>query len=414
MGLLDAVLNKYNVTSDVKILTTAPEKHKAYKTSFRKSGNFPDNKYHQMDVLFLPKDQTGHKYLLVVTDIGTGAVDARPMKFKKASKASKRKKGDKDYGKKFTTEYNKADGVLEYVQDIYKSGKYLKEPRVIHVDAGQEFNEVKKYYKKKNITTRTAMTARHSQQAVVEAMNKMIGSVITKIQLNNALSTGGDEDGEERDWIPYLEDILVEANKRKIKPKNQKPKKGVKGKDEKDVLCREDTKECETYSVGDKVRVMLDYPQWNTKRLFGDFRAGDVRWSLRPYTITNILINPNYPIRYVVKGDNAIKENRATYSKFEIKPFKQVKTKVVKPKYEIEKLLLGTTLYPNKSRKGKKAWLVKWKGYNDKYNMLQFEDEIKKDIGNEQFSNLKKGVKSRQLKKDELEKWSKDSRTEQD
>ena len=408
MGLLDAVLNKYNVSNDVKLLTDAPQKHKAYKTSFRKSGNFPDNTYHQMDVLFLPKDQSGHKYLLVVTDIGTGAVDARPMKFKKASKASKRKKGDKDYGKKFTAEYNKADGVLEYVQDIYKSGKYLKEPRVIHVDAGSEFVEVKKYYKKKNITTRTAMTARHSQQAVVEAMNKMIGSVITKIQLNNALSTGGDEDDEERDWIPYLEDILVEANKRKIK---SKPKKDVK---EKDVLCREDTKECETYSVGDKVRVMLDYPKWNTKRLYGDFRSGDVRWSLRPYTITNILINPNYPIRYVVKGDDATKENSATYSKFEIKPYKQVKTQKIKPKYEIEKLLLGTTLYPNKSRKGKKAWLVKWKNYDDTYNLLQFEEDIKKNMSDQEFSNLTKGVKSRKLKESELKEWTNDTRSKQD
>lgn len=385
MAVLDEVLKKYKVNNTTKELTDLPQKHKGHKTEFRASGNFLDNSTHQMDLLFLPEDKSkgktvGYKYLLVVTDVGSGKTDARALRYKKA----------KD--------------VLNCVQAIYKSSKYIQEPTsIIQVDKGSEFNDVKKFYTKKGLSFRTARTARHNQQAVVESINKMIGSTINKLQLQNQLAGEGvDEDGEVREWLVYLPDILEAINKRKMK-KMRKPVD--------DVLCREDTSECEVYKIGDEVRVMLDYPKsFQGNKLHGSFRSGDIRWSLKPHIIENVLLMKNRPIRYVVSG-----VNDTTYSKFELKPYKEVmKSQPLKKKYEIEDLMWYVTLYPQKSRKGKKAWFVKWKGYNSDQNMLQFEEDLRKELTAEDFKKLAKGKKSRKLTQKQVEEFSKDTRGSSD
>jgi len=409
MGVLDSLLDKYKVDgSATKELTKPPERFKAHNTEFRASGNYPPNSVHQMDLLFLPDDKSkggsANRYLLVVTDVGTGKTDARPLRFKKASKNSAKKKGTKNKPlSKTDKEYNAEKGVLEQVQDIYKSGKYLKEPTsTIQVDAGSEFNAVKQHFEKKRLAVRTARTGRHNQQASVEALNKMIGSTINKIQLNNQMAgEGKDEDGEVREWLIYLPDILEAINIRKMK----KVREAVD-----DVLCRADTKECETYTVGDKVRIMLDYPKaFKGDRLYGSFRSGDIRWSLKPHTIENVLLMKNQPIRYVVSG---VKDT--TYNKFELKPFKGVGVvQPIKKKYEIEDLLWYVTLYPN-GRKGKKAWFVKWKGFPTSANMLQFEQDLKKFLTDDEFKALTKGKKGKKLTQKQVEEFSKDTRESAD
>ena len=419
VSVLDNVLKKYQgstTTANVKELTEPPKKHLGFKTSFRSSGNFPENSVHQMDVLFLPDDKSqstrsepfAYRYLLVVTDVATGKTDARPMKFKKASKKSKPKKAKK--GKSLNAgdkEYNKSDGVLELVQDIYREKKYLKEPTTtIHVDSGSEFNEVKKFYKDKGLAVRTARTARHSQQAVVEALNKIIGNTINTIQLNNQIAGEGvDEDGEVREWLIYLDDILDALNKRKMR----KVRKKVDN-----VLCNDKSGECETYMIGDKVRIALDFPtSFKGTRLYGTFRTGDIRWSLKHHKIENILLMNNRPIRYVVSG-----VNDATFSKFELKPYKEVgqKTvKAIKPKYEIERFEFYVQLYVGKSRKSQKAYYVKYKNFSDTSNMLQYEKDLRKELGDKKFLELAKGVKEKKkVSKKQLEEYQRDKRLDVD
>ena len=131
MGVLERVLEKYNITdTTAKVLTQPPNRKGETKPSFR-TGNYPPGDFHQMDLLFLPTDssqektknkqtkQTGYRYLLVVTDIGSGKTDARPLKDKNG------------------------DTVFQQVDDIYKKKQYLKYPKFIHVDAGNEFNKTK-------------------------------------------------------------------------------------------------------------------------------------------------------------------------------------------------------------------------------------------------------------------------------
>ena len=189
MGVLDSVFRKYGISaSSVKELTEPPNpisRKNSAKGGFRKSGLYRPNQTHQMDLLELPEDIGGEHYLLVVTDIATGATDARPLAQKTMELVYK----------------NVLDIYEGKATDFYK--KYLKQPRFIHVDGGKEFNKTKIEMIKKKVGVRVAMTARHKSQSHVEYMNRIIGGAIMKLQLNNAVAVGGD-DSKATDWVEYL------------------------------------------------------------------------------------------------------------------------------------------------------------------------------------------------------------------
>ena len=64
-------------------------------------------------------------------------------------------------------------------------------------------------------------------------------------------------------------------------------------------------------SIGSTVRVKLDYPisLIGEARLYGTFRASDIRWSKTIYPITNIILKPGFPIMYQV-GNEKITRSR--------------------------------------------------------------------------------------------------------
>ena len=121
----------------------------------------------------------------------------------------------------------------------------------------------------------------------------------------------------------------------------------------------------------------------------------------------------NRPIRYVVSG-----VNDATFSKFELKPYKEVvqKTvKAIKPKYEIERFEFYVKLYVGKSRKSQKAYYVKYKNFSDSSNMLQYEKDLKKELGEKKFLELAKGGKEKKkVSKKQLEEYQRDKRLDVD
>jgi hypothetical protein len=354
MGILDKLFDKYDSNlQSVKDLTKAPNRKKETKPTFRNNPAYPPGLFHQIDLLYLPEDVGGSKYLLCIADIGSPACDVKPL------------------------EKRDAKTVLKAIDDIYNNSKYLKPPNFIHVDAGTEFKSLVKEYPKRKppIGVRVASTARHSQQSVVESLNKTIGSAILKIQLNNALAND-EPDSEQRDWIDYLPDILELLNERESKPVKKSP---VNSKPT--IKCKGN--ECDTYAIGDKVRVLLDYPQTTDgKRLVGDkFRSGDIKWSVKPYTIDNILIVPNAVIRYAVEG---IKTN--TFSKFELQPYKKSVTKEVMALPKIEAILeqgiqtssrekdtahVGDTIWKIKYKDGSLNW--EWRTDFIKTNKRYFE-----------------------------------------
>jgi hypothetical protein len=321
MGILDKLFDKHAIQNTLARELTKPVKSFGTKTHFSRTFYQP-KKNHQIDLLYLPEDKSGSKYLCVVTDIGSGLTDARALKTRDG------------------------ETVLKAIVDIYKKQKYLEQPLRIQVDAGSEFFDTKNYFRSKGVGVRIAATGRHKQQALVEYMNKTIGEAILKLQLNNELVTGETD----KNWVTYLPDILKFINDHAKATKKVLPKEN----DEADVQC--EGAECDLLEVGALVRVKLDYPKdIHENRLHGNFRSGDFRWSLKPAKIEKVLLFPNQPIRYVVEG-----YTRNTFAKWELKPYETpTQMNLTNGLFIVEKLLKRVT------EKNQVFFWVRWKGYDE-------------------------------------------------
>lgn len=128
--------------------------------------NNKENAIHQADLLFLPMDN-GYRYALVVTDQATGKTDLEKLKDKRDI------------------------SVLKAIQKIYDRDILKRPIYQIQVDSGSEFKgEFAKWFDNHGITIRVAKPARHRQQALVEAKNKIIGKAIFTRQNAIELQTG--------------------------------------------------------------------------------------------------------------------------------------------------------------------------------------------------------------------------------
>ena len=54
-------------------------------------------------------------------------------------------------------------------------------------------------------------------------------------------------------------------------------------------------------NINDKVRIKLDHPidVYNKKKLGGNFRAGDIKWTINVYKIKEVLLRPGFPPLYL-------------------------------------------------------------------------------------------------------------------
>ena len=340
MSIFQKLLAKHDIQNQTAKELTEPvslriKRSGQVKTTFDRAFYRPGNT-HQADLLYLPTDDKGYKYLLVVIDIGSGIMDARPLKVRDGNT------------------------VLKEFQDIYKKHKYLNQPKFLHLDNGSEFKSVESYFNSKNVGVHIAATGRHSQVALAERLNQTIGGTIAKLQLNNELVSGESDSN----WITYLPDIIKLVNENAKLTKKPLPKQD----DSADVKCN--GQECELLEIGQLVRPALDYPESiDGKRLHGSFRTGDRRYALKPSKIENILMYPNQPIRYVVEG-----YTQNTFSKAELLPFtsNKAKLKMTNNLFVVEKLL------ERKKIKGIVHFLVKWEGYTKKDNTYEPRSELMK------------------------------------
>lgn len=221
---------------------------------------------HMADLLFLPNDR-GHRYALVVTDMGSGKTDAEPLKTKSA------------------------DAVKRAFERIYSRGILSLPKFAMYVDDGTEFkSDAARYFKNKGIVIRVASVGRHSQQSLIERRNLRIGNAITMRQNAEELKTGNIS----RTWVRHLKKIIELINsklpKRKIKKNNKLE----------EILIEDGTK---LLDKGTRVRVALDTPRdIRGKRLHGNFRSNDMRFSKEPTRIKRVLLSPGQPPQYIVQG----------------------------------------------------------------------------------------------------------------
>lgn len=274
------------------------------------------NQIYQADLLYLPEDD-GYKYALVVVDCANHAMDAAPLR----------------------TKTNAA--VLEGFKTIFK-GKYLSLPQFsMEVDDGKEFKDtVKQYFRDKGVILRVGKPYRHRQQAVVEWMNYILGKILFMLMTVDELDTGETS----KDWVKDLPAVVAAINKHLT----IQPRKPVVRNVNETIL-----------PVGTLVRYALDAPinVADESKLIGKFRAGDIRWSIKPVKITEFFLRPDQPTLYAVEGNKA-----NTYTRDQLQVYNEME-ETPKPRKFVVEALVGKSKVNNRI-----VYRVKFKGFSEAHN----------------------------------------------
>lgn len=288
---------------------------------------FEKGVYQQGDILYLPEDK-GFKYLLVIVDLYDNSVDAEPVK----------------------DILSKDNDVLKAFQKIY-SRNYLEIPLILTLDKGAEFTQQKviDYLKGLAINVKFSLTGRSRQLAYVERMNQRIGTILLKRMTNQELITGQ----VSKEWVDDIKPLIKLLNERKKKPLKQELAP--------DPIANEYTGKL--LKIGTKVRLLLDKPvdAVRGKRLIGDFRSGDIRWTTKIYKITEVLLKPGFPPMYLTDADDNVARTKNQLQKVSKKD-EEPDARFIRGNpdtYIISKIL-------NKKVENRKTfYLVKWKGFKE-------------------------------------------------
>jgi transposase InsO family protein len=240
----------------------------------------------------------------------------------------------------------KGKTVLEAFKQIVKTSG--RKPDHIWVDEGKEFyNKDMNEWIKDNDINRYSTHGEH-KSAVVERFNRTLKTIMWK--RFTAENT--------RNWIDMLDKLIFKYNNTKHSTIKMTPTEASQGKllynplphSEPPVRPRAPSKP--KYSVGDQVRI---------SRIKGVFEKGYLpNWSEALYTIHEV--KQTSPITYILKAmDGEIVEGG-----FYTEELQKSKQEV----FRIEKVLR------KKKINGEEHGLVKWLGYNKKYNEWKPMSEI--------------------------------------
>jgi hypothetical protein len=307
---MNDLLKKLNIDKD-NLLTKTFLSEKQYD---HVKDMIPHKKHYNYmsDLLFLPEDKLGYKYLLVVVDLATDQFDIEPIKNKSA------------------------ETVLTAFIKMFKR-PYIKIPYAsIRTDAGSEFKGVfHKWLYDKNIFHRIALAGRHKQLANVERLNRQLARLIngylsSKEQISNKI---------ERDWVDVLPIIRKSLNKIRKKPE------GNIFLDRYPIPTYIEPK----FNKGQMVHYKLDEPEnaLGHKQTDKRFREMDNRASKFPLKIVNVFAYP-FNNRYMLEGmpNVSFTENELRLSKDQ-----------QNNKYEVKEII------GRKKIKNKNYVLIWWHGY---------------------------------------------------
>lgn len=314
-------------------LMKPPKKNKGL--NIRTFNRYNPGENAQADTLYMPHHGK-YKYILTVVDIGPPRItDAEPLKTKEGQE------------------------ILNAFKKIYKRG-ILNIPKKIDFDNGTEFNLVQKWFEDQGVGVKRAKPFRHSQMAMVERRNQIIGTDLHKRMLKQELLTGHTS----REWVDDLPIVIENMNqkerKKKIKPVEKNPI----------PQCEGDT--CELIPEGTKVRVALDNPidPVSNKKLHGKFRSADIKWTINPRTVKTVYLIPGQPPMYLLddpKSHDGI-DHSVSYTKNQLMPISE---KEVLPTHHdirpiiddgIEKYIVDSILEKKKIN-NRIFYKVAWKGY---------------------------------------------------
>jgi hypothetical protein len=259
----------------------------------------------------------------------------------------------------------------------------------ISVDSGSEFKDVfASWCKNNNIFLKVAMPARHSQQANVESLNRVLGRRLNNYMNQQEFKSGKSYHG----WVDVLPIVVKELNEIRDKPlpkdiyevkynnfdpattevkttEEPKPKyievnalfTGLTDGKEYDMKLPK-------FKVGDVVMRLLDKP----KNILGhnenteQFREGDVRFDFnQPRKITRILYMNTEPYyRYMLNGFNNV-----SYDASQLR----------KTKEKVEKHIINR-ISDRFKKNGQTYYKVHWKDAKNNKPSWEPRDELMKDV----------------------------------
>jgi len=317
------------------------------------AGYFPyinPNMRQQADLLVLPNDKN-YYLCLVVTDEGSRLTDAEPIIDKKP------------------------ETVFSALKKIYRRG-ILKKPLILSVDGGSEFKscfstQIDDY----GIELNKTKPSRHRKVGLVEAKNKIIGRYVYQLILKKELATKQKSSA----WTKNLPIIIKIMNEKAVKQVAvQKP---IKEELMKDGFPTTNEKEFKLLKVGDSVRESLDVPiNYDKKRLYGKFRATDIKFNPTVSKIKYVLLQPGQPIYYMLDNDSKVGYTR-NQLQLVSKREKPIEEEEVDSDDEnrkefqkiVDKKVVGRKIY----------YLIKWKHLRPKENTWELKSSLMKDIAKE-------------------------------
>lgn len=284
---------------------------------------FKPDIYYQGDVLYMPKDGS-YAFMLVCVDLYDGKLDAEPIE-----------------------EINTTN-IIKAFKKIF-TREYLHYPVFITFDKGKEFkgDDIINYFKKIGTNVKYALTGRHRMVASVERANQKIGTILFKRMTNQELITGE----MSKNWVKDLPGLIEVLNEnRKLPLKQEISLEPIVDKYSGNML-----------SIGQKVRLLLDFPVNNTNkaRLNGNFRSTDVKWTQKIYKINEVLLKPGFPPMYLTDANDNVARTKNQLSKV------NEKEKEPDPQFirEEPEFYIITNILDKKIENRKTYYLTKWKGY---------------------------------------------------
>lgn len=230
------------------------------------------NYLHQADILYLPEDPTGYKYLLTLIDVHNSLAGAYPLK-------------DMD-----------SKTIINGFEEIYGTyHRLLSYPKVLQVDNQFKNRLFQNWARDRVIRLKVNLPYRSRQNAHIERLNQEIGEILFKIMLDEEITTGR----QSKTWIPYYRAIINYHNNRIIETLGPRRERLNIDTTRTAIRFNKDSK----YLIknGTIVRRLLDSPvEYLGKRLHGKFRKTDMKWSRELYTVIETIAIPGNPPLYKI------------------------------------------------------------------------------------------------------------------
>ncbi len=327
---MDEILKKLGL--DDTLSKTVPKEKKF--TTVKSNIPLKENLNFMADLLFMPKDNDGNMFCLVVCDLADNSFDIEPVSNKEPAT------------------------ILQAIKKMNKR-KYIKIDKhsaTLTTDNGGEFQGIfAKWMYDESIYHKTTLPGRHTQLANIDYLCRQLGKLFNTYMNTHEIKTGK----VFRNWSGIIDQVrsMLNEHRKIVLPKDittyQAP-------------IFDFTSPPNKYKVNDIVLRKLDAPENALgHKVYGKFRKGDMRWSNIPYKITKVLYYPapiNY--RYMLSGVKG-----ASFTEPQLMPSKEIEEKYV-IRGIVDKRKVGSKI----------EYKIWWKGYLKKDATWEPRSSIIKDV----------------------------------